>query len=50
MGVYIKGMKMPNGECARAIGGDAGNISRCLHTDKSDTHKGFHFERVVQYE
>ena len=38
------------GECARTIGGNAGNISRCLHTDKSDTHKGFHFERVVQYE
>jgi hypothetical protein len=35
------------GECARTIGGDVGNISRCLNTDKSDTHKGFHFERVV---
>lgn len=35
------------GSCARAIGGNAGNISRCLNTDKSNTHKGLHFEWVV---
>ena len=32
-------------ECARRIGGDTGNISRCL-TGKQSTYRGYHFERV----
>ena len=30
-------------ECARRIGGDQGNISRCL-AGKASTHRGYHFE------
>lgn len=32
-------------ECARRIGGDTANISRCL-TGKQSTYRGYHFERV----
>lgn len=34
------------GSCARAIGGNAGDISRCLHSRGTQTHKGYHFERI----
>ena len=30
-------------ECAKAIGSDSGNISKCLH-EKADTVKGYHLE------
>lgn len=33
-------------ECAKAIGGSNADISRCL-LGKTKTHKGYHFERVV---
>lgn len=32
-------------ECARAIGGDASDIHRCL-IGKTKTHKGYHFRRL----
>lgn len=35
------------GSCARKINGNAGDISRCLHSKGTKTHKGFHFEKVV---
>ncbi len=35
------------GSCARKIGGNTGDISRCLHSRGTKTHKGYHFERVV---
>lgn len=35
------------GSCARKIGGNVGDISRCLHSRGTKTHKGYHFERVV---
>lgn len=34
------------GSCARAIGGNAGDISRCLHDKGTHTHKGYHFREV----
>ena len=35
------------GSCARKIGGNAGDISRCLHSRGTKTHKGYHFQRLV---
>lgn len=35
------------GSCARKISGNTGDISRCLHSRGTKTHKGYHFERVV---
>ena len=35
------------GSCARKINGNVGDISRCLHSRGTKTHKGYHFERVV---
>lgn len=35
------------GSCARAIGGNAGDISRCIHSRGTKTHKGFSFEEVI---
>lgn len=34
-------------ECAKAINGSNADISRCL-LGKTETHKGYHFERVVE--
>lgn len=36
------------GSCARKIGGNVGDISRCLHSRGSKMHKGYHFEKVVK--
>ena len=35
------------GSCARAIGGNAGDISRCIHSRGTSTHKGYSFEEVI---
>ena len=35
------------GSCARAIGGNVGDISRCIHSRGSKTHKGYTFEEVI---
>ena len=35
------------GSCARKINGNVGDISRCLNSRGTKTHKGYHFERVV---
>ena len=35
------------GSCARKIGGNVGDISRCIHSRGSKTHKGYTFEEVI---
>lgn len=35
------------GSCARAINGNTGDISRCIHSKGTKTHKGYTFEEVV---
>ena len=35
------------GSCARAIGGNAGDISRCIHSRGTTKHKGYSFEEVI---
>lgn len=34
------------GSCARAINGNAGDISRCIHSRGTKTHKGYTFEEL----
>jgi hypothetical protein len=34
------------GSCARAINGNAGDISRCIHSRGTKTHKGYTFREV----
>lgn len=36
-------------ECAKDIHGDIRDIYRCLFTNKSSTHKGYHFERITEW-
>lgn len=33
------------GDCARYVGGDSGNICRCVH-DQTKSYKGFHYEAI----
>mgnify|MGYP003441280018 FL=1 len=34
------------GSCARAINGNVGDISRCIHSRGTKTHKGYTFKEV----